>query len=134
LLPHTRARRTTDLEFAVTGLVASLRLLNGHVYLDAGGNPDAFFIVRGKRAMNVADGAQVVLMNGAQACGTFWRISTAVTMGKTVHFQGTVIAGTAITMSTASTLNGRALAQTAGIHLDANTITTSSDGACPHVQ
>ncbi len=109
-------------------------LLNGHVYLDAGGNRDAFFIIRGKKAMTVADGAQVVLMNGAQACGTFWRISTAVTIGKTVQFQGTIIAGTAITMNTATTLDGRALAQTAGIHLDANTITTPSDAECPHVQ
>jgi hypothetical protein len=109
-------------------------LVNGHVYLDAGGNPNAFFIIRGKDTLTVADGAQVVLTNGARSCGVFWRISAAVTMGKTVKFHGTVIAGTAITMKTGSTLDGRALAQTAGVQLDANAITIPSDSDCPHLQ
>jgi hypothetical protein len=109
-------------------------LINGHVYLDAGGDSDAFFVIRGNKAMNVADGAQVVLMNGAQNCGIFWRISAAVTIGKTVDFHGTVIAGTAITMKTGSTLSGRALAQTAGVQLDANSVSAPTDGDCPHLQ
>jgi len=41
---------------------------------------------------------------------------------------------TAITMKTASKLKGRALAQTASVHLDANTITAPGDSECPHVQ
>jgi hypothetical protein len=109
-------------------------LVNGHVYLDAGGDPNAFFVIRGNKALNVADGAQVVLMHGAQTCGVFWRISKAVTIGKTVQFQGTVIAGTAITMKSASTLSGRALAQTAGVHLDANSVTAPTDAECSHLQ
>jgi hypothetical protein len=107
-------------------------LLNGHVYLDAGGDPNAFFIIRGNMTLKAADAAQVVLQNGAQACGVFWRISKAVTIGKTVKFVGTVIAGTAITMKSGSTLNGRALAQTAGVQLDANSVKTPA--ACTHVQ
>ena len=115
-------------------------LLNGHVTLDARGNSNAFFIIRGNLTMTVADAAQVVLANGAEACGVFWRISKQVTIGKTVKFYGTVIAGTAITMSTGSTLTGRALAQTAGVMLDANSITiptnglVGSAGVCTHVQ
>lgn len=109
-------------------------LVNGHVYLDAGGDPNAFFVIRGKKSMNVADGAQVVLMNGALDCGVFWKLNDAVTIGKTVDFHGTVIAGTAITMTSGSTLSGRALVQTAGVQLDANTVTAPSDSDCPHVQ
>jgi hypothetical protein len=109
-------------------------LVNGHVYLDARGDPNAFFIVRGKDTLTVADGAKVVLTNGARSCGVFWRISASVTMGKTVAFYGTVIAGTAITMKTGSTLGGRALAQTAGVQLDANAIAIPSDADCPHIQ
>ncbi len=109
-------------------------LLNGHVYLDARGDPNAFFIIRGKDTLTVADAAQVVLTNGARACGVFWRISGAVTIGKTVTFHGTVIAGTAVTMKTGSTLDGRALAQTAGMQLDANTIRIPTDTDCPHLQ
>jgi Ice-binding-like len=115
-------------------------LLNGHVTLDARGDSNAFFIIRGNLTLTVADAAQVVLANGAEACGVFWRISKQVTIGKTVKFYGTVIAGTAITMSTASTLTGRALAQTAGVTLDANSITIPTNGpigsasVCSHVQ
>jgi len=107
-------------------------LINGHVYLDAGGDPNAFFVIKGNLTLTVADAAEVVLTNGAQACGVFWRISTQVTIGKTVKFFGTVISGTAITMKSGSTLNGRALAQTAGVQLDANTITIPA--SCTHVQ
>jgi hypothetical protein len=107
-------------------------LVNGKVTLDAGGDPNAFFIIRGNMSLTVADGAQVVLKNGAQACGVFWRISKEVIMGTTVKFIGTVVSGTAITMKSGSTLNGRALAQTAGVQLDANTITIPA--SCTHVQ
>ncbi|MDB4997044.1 MAG: hypothetical protein JWM74_4476 [Myxococcaceae bacterium] len=107
-------------------------LVNGHITLDAKGNPNAFFIIRGNMTLTVADGAEVILANGAQACGVFWRISKAVTMGKTIKFYGNVISGTAITMKTASTLSGRALAQTAGVQLDANSIVIPS--LCTHVQ
>jgi hypothetical protein len=109
-------------------------LINGHVYLDAGNDPNAFFIIRCNKTLTVANGAQVVLTNGARPCGVFWRIAEAVTIGTTVAFQGTVIAGTAITMQTGSTLNGRALSQTAGVQLDANTINAPIDADCPHVQ
>ncbi len=114
-------------------------LLNGNVYLDARGDSNAFFIIRGNLTLTVANGANVVLMNGAQACSVFWRISTAVTIGTTVQFYGNVIAGSAITMNTGSTLTGRALAQTAGVQLDANTITVPVDGTvgpgvCTHPQ
>ncbi len=115
-------------------------LLNGHLTLDARGNPNAFFIIRGNMTLTVADAAEVVLANGAEACGVFWRVSKEVTIGKTVKFYGTVISGTAITMNTASTLTGRALAQTAGVQLDANAIKIPTDGSigapgvCTHLQ
>jgi hypothetical protein len=107
-------------------------LVNGHVYLDAGGDPNAFFVIKGNFTLTVADGAQVVPQNGAQACGVFWRIAKAVTIGKTVIFYGSVVSGTAITMKTGSTLHGRALAQTAGVQLDANSVIVPA--ACTHVE
>lgn len=107
-------------------------LLNGHVTLDAENDPNAFFVIRSNLTLTVADGAKVVLANGAQACGVFWRVKKQVTIGKTVQFYGTIIAGTAITMKTGSTLVGRALAQTADVALDANTITIPSE--CSHLE
>jgi len=107
-------------------------LLNGHVTLDAQNDPNAYFVIRSNLTLTVADGAQVVLANGAQACSVFWRVKKQVTIGKTVQFYGTVIAGTAVSMKSGSTLVGRALAQTAGVSLDANTITIPSD--CSHLE
>jgi hypothetical protein len=107
-------------------------LINGHVSLDAHNDPNAFFVIRGNLTLTVADAAEVVLLNGAQACGVFWRISKEVIIGKTVKFFGTVVSGSAITMQTGSTVNGRALAQTEGIHLDANSIIIPA--SCTHVQ
>jgi len=107
-------------------------LVNGHVYLDADGDPNAFFVIRGNKSLTVANGAEVVLQDGAQACGVFWRISAEVIMGTTVKFIGTVVAGTAITMKSGSTLSGRALAQTAGVQLDANSIIIPA--SCTHEQ
>jgi hypothetical protein len=109
-------------------------LLNGHVTLDAGGDPNAFFIIRSNLTLTVADAAQVILSNGAQACGVFWRVKKQITLGKSVEFYGTLIAGTAITMKSGSTLGGRALAQTAAVVLDANTITIPSAETCSHLQ
>jgi hypothetical protein len=115
-------------------------LLNGVVTLDADGDPDAFFVVRGNRALNAAKGTHLALINGAQACTVFWRIATDVTMATGVEFAGNVIAGTAITMATGATLVGRALAQTADVSLDANTLTTpvsgtvGAPGVCTHLQ
>jgi len=115
-------------------------LLNGHLTLDAKGNPNAFFIIRGNLTLTVADAAQVVLANGAEACGVFWRISKQVTIGKAVQFYGSVIAGSAITMTSGSKLTGRALAQTANVTFDADSITVPTDGlvgsaaVCTHLQ
>jgi hypothetical protein len=115
-------------------------LLNGHVTLDAKGDPNAFFIIRGNLTLTVADAAQVVLAHGAEACGVFWRISKKVTIGKAVQFYGTVIAGSAVTITSGSKLTGRAFAQTASVTLDADSITVPSDGlvgsaaVCTHLQ
>jgi len=115
----------------MTSTVADV-LLNGQITLDAGGDPNAFFIITGELALNAALNTQVILSGSAQACSVFWRFRTAVTMATSVEFIGTVIAGSAITMNTGATLLGRTLAQTEGVHLDANTINMPT--GCTHVE
>ena len=114
--------------------------LSGSVTLDAGGDPNAFFIIRSDSSLTVADETMLVLANGAQGCGVFWQGRLKVTIGRNVTFVGTVIAGTGIAMHSGSRLVGRALAQTADISLDGNTITlpfydaSGSAGTCAHLQ
>jgi hypothetical protein len=98
------------------------QLVSGRVILDAGGDPNAFFVIRSNPTLTVADATQVVLEHGAQACGVFWQARKQVTIGARVEFLGTVIAGTGITMHSGATLIGRALAQTEAVSLDGNTV------------
>lgn len=115
-------------------------LLHGRVTLDAGDDPNAFFVIRSNFTLTALDSTKIVLANGAQACSVFWRVNQEVSIGKHVEFLGTVIAGTGITMQSGSTLVGRALAQTAAVTLDGNAITLpvydaiGSALTCSHVQ
>jgi hypothetical protein len=50
------------------------------------------------------------------------RIGSSAALGTTTDFIGNILALTSITLNTGATLNGRALAQTGAVTLDANTI------------
>jgi hypothetical protein len=54
--------------------------------------------------------SRVLLTNGAQPCDIFWQVGSSATIGASTRFVGTILANTSITMITAATLNGRALA------------------------
>jgi len=54
--------------------------------------------------------SRVLLTNGAQPCDIFWQVGSSATIGASTTFVGTILANTSITMVTAATLNGRALA------------------------
>jgi hypothetical protein len=72
--------------------------------------------------LTVGSGAIVTLSGGAQAKNVFWQVAGKVTLGTTSQFKGNILCQTNIVLSTGSTLNGRALAQTA-VTLDACTVT-----------
>ncbi len=123
----------------INGSAANLRL-SGRFTIDAGGDPNAYFIIRSNSSLTIADETVLVLENGAQGCGVFWQSNLQVTIGRNVTFVGTLIAGTGIAMHSGSTLVGRALAQTADVVLDGNAITipvydaSGSAGTCSHIQ
>jgi hypothetical protein len=80
-------------------------------------------------------GKSVILTGGALPQNIFWRVSGAVTLGTTSHFEGVILAMTNIAMKTGASINGRLLAQTA-VTLDQNTVTvsgTSGGGTNPPV-
>jgi Ice-binding-like/HYR domain len=54
--------------------------------------------------------SRVLLTNGAQPCDIFWQVGSSATIGGSTAFVGTILANASITMITAATLNGRALA------------------------
>jgi hypothetical protein len=103
--------------------------------LDAGGDANAVFIFQtaaGIGTLNVgltgpttpAVPIQVLLINGAQAKNVFWYVPAGAAIGTGSTMVGTMLANASITLSTTggspptaviTTLNGRAIALTAGV-------------------
>jgi len=69
----------------------------------------------------VGSGARVTLKNGAKWENIFWQIAGSTTLYTSAHIEGTILCATNIVFQTGSSLNGKALAQTA-VTLDAATI------------
>jgi Ice-binding-like len=105
---------------------SSLLLSSGSVTLDAQGDPNAVFIFQIGSTLITGSNTSVSLINGAQACNVFWQVGSSATLGTGTRFAGTVMALASITATTAATIHGRLLAQTAAVTLDTNTITTSN--------
>ncbi|CAN5449889.1 hypothetical protein BH24ACT7_BH24ACT7_03210 [soil metagenome] len=98
--------------------------LTGALTLDAQGDPDAVFIFQIGSTLITASGSTVNLINGAQACNVFWQVGSSATLGTNSTFRGTILALTSITVTTGTTIEGRALARNGAVTLDNNVITT----------
>ena len=79
------------------------------------GGPDDVWIFQCAQDLELMSGIKVILAGGAQAKNIFWQVGTSATIGTSAVFNGTILASQAITMNTSSTMNGRALAFTAGV-------------------
>jgi len=101
--------------------------LTGTVTLDAQGDSNAVFIFQIGSTLTTASNSSVSLINNALPCNVFWQIGSSATLGTTTAFMGNILALASITMTTSATLDGRALARTGAVTLDANTVTS---GAC----
>jgi hypothetical protein len=109
----------TDLMLSGTGPQAILTL-------DAQGDSTAVWIFQCKAAFLTTSGTSIVLSGGAKAANVFWAVGSRATLGTTTTFYGTILAETAVNLSTGATLTGRALAQSAEVTLEGNTITLPS--------
>ena len=100
----------------------------GPLVLDAGGNTDSVFIIRstaiGPSGLTSTTGS-VVLQNGAQAKNVFWLLDNA-TIGAGTFFQGTIVAGHAITLLDFANVEGRMLAGALGAVSGALTVTQTN--------
>jgi hypothetical protein len=102
---------------------SSLEISSGDLTLDAQGNPNAVWIFQMASTLVTTVGRQVILTGGAQAANIYWQVGSSATIGGSSVFKGTIMADQSITMNTAATLDGRALARNGAVALDANTIT-----------
>jgi hypothetical protein len=90
------------------------------VVISGGANDVWIFQISGNLTM--ASAVKMTLGGEAQARNIFWQVAGQVTIGTTAHAEGVLLSMTGITLQTSSSLNGRALAQTAVI-LDKNAVT-----------
>ncbi len=93
--------------------------------LTLSGDANSVFIFQASSDLITASSSVVTLIGGAQACHVFWQVDSAATLGTNSHFVGTIMALASVGLNTGATLEGRALAQTAAVTLDQNTITRS---------
>ena len=97
--------------------------ITGTLTLDAQGNPNAVFIFQAASTLITASASNVVLVNGAQASNVFWVVGSSATLGTNSTLQGSILALASITVTTGTTIDGRALARNGAVTLDTNTIT-----------
>ncbi len=81
------------------------------------GGPDDVWIFQIATTLTVEAGLnrKVILAGGARAKNIFWQVGSSATLGTYSVFKGTILADQAITMNLGSTLDGRALAFSAGV-------------------
>jgi hypothetical protein len=75
-------------------------------------NTDAVFIIQSAGTLWQASNTNVILSGGANAKNIFWQVAGAVTIMSDAHLKGILLAKTAATFVTGSSLEGRVLAQT----------------------
>lgn len=105
--------------------------LTGTLTLDAQGDPDAVFIFQVGSALTTASSSTVALLNDAQACNVFWQIGSSATLGTDTTFVGTIMALTSISVTSDSTVDGRALARNGSVTLDSDVFTQSACETAP---
>jgi Ice-binding-like/Bacterial Ig-like domain (group 3) len=105
--------------------------ITGTLTLDAQGDPNAVFIFEAASTLITASASNVVLVNGAQASNVFWKVGSSATLGTYSILRGNVLAQASITVTTGATLDGRALARTAAVTLDSDTITPPTSIQAP---
>jgi len=98
-----------------------------------GGGPWVFQI---GTALTTASNSSV-LVNGQPDCGglnVFWQVGSSATLGTGTQFVGNILADISITLTTGVNLSGRALALTAAVTMDTDTISADcgrgSRGKC----
>jgi adhesin HecA-like repeat protein len=100
--------------------------LTGKLTLNDLNNPNAQFVFQIGSTLTTASNSSVVTINGGSmpGCDVFWQVGTSATLGTDTAFEGHILANASITLTTGATiLDGSALASTAAVTLDSNTIT-----------
>jgi len=103
---------------------STLMVQSGNLTLDAGGNPNAFWVFQVASAFTTVGGAggSIILTGGAKAENIFWQTGSSATIGDNTAFHGTILALTSITMNSNATAVGRMLCRNGSVVLTSTNI------------
>jgi hypothetical protein len=101
--------------------------ITGTLTLDAQGDPFAVFIFKTASTLVTASASTMNLANDARSANVFWAVGSSATLGTGSVLLGNILAMASITVTTGTVVTGRALARTAAVTLDTNTITRPAD-------
>jgi hypothetical protein len=104
--------------------------ITGTLTLDAQGNPNAQWIFRIPSTLTTADAASIVLSNGALACNIFFVVGSSATLGGTNDFNGNILASSSVSLKDLTIVNGNLYANTGGVTLLSNTVTSPTECGC----
>ena len=96
--------------------------ITGTLTLDGANNPKSVFIFQ-TDALTTASSSTVRLINGAQQCNVFWKVTSSATLGTNSVFVGNILALASVTVTTGVTVHGRAFARTGAVTLDTDVFT-----------
>src|SRR5436190_7563762 len=114
---------------------SSLEISSGDLTLDAQGDVNAVFIFQMASTLTTTAGRQVILSGGAKAANVYWQVGSSATLGTTSVFKGNILALASITVTTGAAVEGRLLALTGAVTLDANIVGVAipADASAPTV-
>jgi hypothetical protein len=101
---------------------STLAISSGDLTLDAQGDANAVFIFQMGSSFTSTIGRQIILAGGAKAANIFWQVGSSATLGTGSVFKGNILALASITVTTGAAVEGRLLARTAAVTLDANVV------------
>jgi hypothetical protein len=100
--------------------------LTGTLTLDGQNDPNSVWVFQATSDLITASSSSVRFINGGTPCNVFWQVTSSATLGSGSTFVGTILALTSITMNSAVTVSGRALARNGKVTLINDRITRPS--------
>lgn len=104
--------------------------LSGMLTLDGNGNANAVWVFQMPSTLITSPNSVVKVINTGLGAGVYWNVGSSATIDTNTTFLGNILALASITMnSTATNLCGRALAKTAAVTLQQNSLSGTCSGA-----
>ena len=101
--------------------------LTGTLTLNFASDPTGSFVFQIPSTLVTASGSNVVVEGGGPQSSIYWEVGSSATLGTTTNFLGNILAKDSITLNTGATICGRAIALTAAVTMDTNTVANTCE-------